>query len=96
MISLHHIQKNVHELCFLLFSSTAGKEVKEPNSGEKAKEESEGSMLKGKAHTTETHGTSSDVDENTPIDKIKGPNVFERAMEEIEAIVEAIHPRRKD
>ncbi|OAY79060.1 uncharacterized protein LOC109704270 [Ananas comosus] len=74
----------------------AGKEVKEPNSGEKAKEESEGSMLKGKAHTTETHGTSSDVDENTPIDKIKGPNVFERAMEEIEAIVEAIHPRRKD
>lgn len=79
---------------FFLFLSTAGKEVKEP--GEKAKEESEGSMLKGKAHTTETHGTSSDVDENTPIDKVKGPNVFERAMEEIEAIVEAIHPRRKD
>ncbi|KAG0493073.1 hypothetical protein HPP92_006179 [Vanilla planifolia] len=39
---------------------------------------------KGK-HSKETHGTSDDIDENTPIDKVKGPSVFQRAKEEIEA-----------
>ena len=31
----------------------------------------------------------------TPIDKVKGPNVFERAKEEIEAIVEAITSKKE-
>ncbi|KAG0450211.1 hypothetical protein HPP92_026885 [Vanilla planifolia] len=49
---------------------------------------------KGK-HGKETHGTSDDIDENTPIDKVKGPSVFQRAKEEIEALVEAIHPKKE-
>ncbi|XP_074569739.1 uncharacterized protein LOC141826390 isoform X2 [Curcuma longa] len=48
-----------------------------------------------KTHHRETHGTSNDIDENTPIDEVKGPNVFERAKEEIEAIVEAIHHKKE-
>ncbi|KAG6482705.1 uncharacterized protein LOC122016120 [Zingiber officinale] len=48
-----------------------------------------------KTHHKETHGTSNDIDENTPIDDVKGPNVFERAKEEIEAIVEAIHHKKE-
>ena len=57
------------------------------------KEDKEGSLHNIKTHTNETHGTSADINENTPVDKVKGPNVFERAKEEIEAIVEAIHPK---
>lgn len=49
----------------------------------------------GKTHDNETHGTSDDIDESTPIDKVKGPNVFERAKEEIEALVEAVLPKKK-
>ncbi|CAI0473368.1 unnamed protein product [Linum tenue] len=45
-------------------------------------------------HTTETHGTSSDIDEKTTIDEVKGPGVFQRAKEEIEALVETIHPNK--
>ncbi|KAK8930912.1 hypothetical protein KSP39_PZI016265 [Platanthera zijinensis] len=48
-----------------------------------------------KTHDNETHGTSDDIDESTPIDKVKGPNVFERAKEEIEALVEAVLPKKK-
>uniref|UniRef100_A0ACD5YFT3 Uncharacterized protein n=2 Tax=Avena sativa TaxID=4498 RepID=A0ACD5YFT3_AVESA len=47
-----------------------------------------------KTHETETHGTSNDISEDTPVNKVKGPNVFERAKEEIEAVVEAIHPKK--
>ncbi|KAJ3683347.1 hypothetical protein LUZ60_013574 [Juncus effusus] len=57
---------------------------------EKVKEKEE----KKKTHKTETHGTSNDIDEETPVEKVKGPNIFERAKEEIEAIVEAIHPHK--
>nr|GMD86273.1 Myb-like protein [Ipomoea batatas] len=46
-------------------------------------------------HHTETHGMSDDIDENTPVSNVKGPNVFARAKEEIEAIVEAIHPKKE-
>lgn len=46
-------------------------------------------------HEKETHGTSDDIDENTPIDEVKGPSVFERVKEEVEAVVEAIiHPHK--
>lgn len=51
-------------------------------------------MHKIKTHKNETHGTSNDISEDTPIEKVKGPNVFERAKEEIEAIVEAFHPKK--
>lgn len=61
---------------------------------ESHKEDKEGSLQKIKTHTNETHGTSADISENTPVDKVKGPNVFERAKEEIEAIAEAIHPKK--
>ncbi|XP_008775150.1 uncharacterized protein LOC103695563 isoform X2 [Phoenix dactylifera] len=52
-------------------------------------------MHKAKTHHTETHGMSNDMDENTPVDEVKGPNVFERAKEEIEAIVEAISSKKE-
>ncbi|OMO91683.1 hypothetical protein COLO4_18181 [Corchorus olitorius] len=43
----------------------------------------------------ETHGRRDDIDENTPLDDVKAPNVFERAKEEIEALVEAIHQKKE-
>lgn len=46
-------------------------------------------------HHHETHGMSDDIDENTQIDEVKGPNVFERVKEEIVALVEAIHPKKE-
>ncbi|KAL6846414.1 hypothetical protein ACP4OV_023862 [Aristida adscensionis] len=61
---------------------------------ESHKEDKEGNMHKIKTHTNETHGTSNDINQDTPVDKVKGPNVFERAKEEIEAVVEAIHPKK--
>ncbi|CAN0878054.1 hypothetical protein LINGRAHAP2_LOCUS12255 [Linum grandiflorum] len=50
----------------------------------------------GKQHDKETHGTSNDIDENTSIDEVKGPGVLQRAKEEIEALVETIHPPKKE
>ncbi|KAM5579452.1 hypothetical protein ABKV19_009298 [Rosa sericea] len=57
-------------------------EVKESLSGHDAE--------KSPQHHKETHGTSDDIDENTPIEEVKGPSVFERVKEEVEAVVEAI------
>ncbi|KAK9069713.1 hypothetical protein SSX86_010107 [Deinandra increscens subsp. villosa] len=54
----------------------------------KAKIQSENSP----SHDKETHGTSNDIDEDTPIEKVKGPGVLERAKEEVEALVEAVYP----
>ncbi|XP_073271916.1 uncharacterized protein [Primulina huaijiensis] len=45
-------------------------------------------------HHKETHGRSDDIDENIPISQVKGPNVFERAKEEIEALIQTIRPKR--
>lgn len=45
-------------------------------------------------HHKESHGTSYDIDDDTPIDSVKGPNVFQRAKEEIEAIIEAVHTKK--
>ncbi|WCJ39490.1 hypothetical protein M5689_020476 [Euphorbia peplus] len=72
-------------------SPTSGKHVKSPNIFERAKE-----IIHIPKHNKETHGTSDDIDENTPVDEIKGPGVFERVKEEIEALVEAIHPKKDD
>ncbi|KAK4757748.1 hypothetical protein SAY87_019049 [Trapa incisa] len=46
-------------------------------------------------HHRETHGMSDDINENTPIGHVKGPNVLERAKEEIEALVLTIHPKKE-
>nr|GMC63562.1 uncharacterized protein LOC109186805 [Ipomoea batatas] len=51
--------------------------------------------LRDSSSNSETHGMSDDIDENTPVGNVKGPNVFARAKEEIEAIVEAIHPKKE-
>ncbi|RAL37110.1 unnamed protein product [Cuscuta campestris] len=80
-------------------SSNSEKDAKNPSWLERSKKEMEDLMSKMKSpgshhHHRETHGMSDDIDENTPISKVKGPNVFERAKEEIEAIVEAIHPKK--
>ncbi|QCE13526.1 uncharacterized protein LOC114164360 isoform X1 [Vigna unguiculata] len=61
----------------------------------KAKEEIKGMIHhdKSKHHHKETHGRNDDITENTPLDEIKGPNVFERVKEEFEAVFQAIHPK---
>jgi hypothetical protein len=48
-------------------------------------------MNKDKVHDKETHGTSSYINENTSVDKVKGPNLLERAKEEIEALAGSVH-----
>jgi hypothetical protein len=61
-------------------------------------------MKKGSAHHKETHGTSGDISEETSVECVRAPNLLERAKEEIEALVSAIHgkmehhssPRRKE
>lgn len=71
--------------------------MKTPKFMEKAKEKIEKMLHHEKSsprHHKETHGTSNDIDENTPIDEVKGPNVFERAKEEIEAVLQMIHPKK--
>ncbi|KAJ8640978.1 hypothetical protein MRB53_017672 [Persea americana] len=67
-------------------------DVKAPNLVERAKEEIEAIIHPKKSyHHKETHGTSDDIDENTPADEVKAPGFLERAKEEIEAI---IHPKK--
>ncbi|KAF8102636.1 hypothetical protein N665_0198s0329 [Sinapis alba] len=76
---------------------------KKPNMMRKAKEEIK-SLFHSKEkphrfhhhHHKETHGRSDDIDENTPVNEVKAPNVFERAQEEIEAVIETIHPKKKE
>ena len=45
-------------------------------------------------HDEETHGTSDDIDTSTSIEEVKGPGVFQRAKEEVEALVETIRPNK--
>ncbi|XP_043706549.1 uncharacterized protein LOC122656158 [Telopea speciosissima] len=77
--------------------SLSEKNVKAPNLIERAQEEIEAVVHTERSphHHKETHGTSDDIDENTPISEVKGPSVFERAKEEIEAIVQTILPKKK-
>lgn len=62
----------------------------------RAKEEMQAMFQHDKAHIhdKETHGTSDDIDEKTSADEVKGPNVFERVKEEVEAVAGAIHPKK--
>lgn len=65
---------------------------------ERAKEEI-GAMLhqtdESDHHHKETHGLRKDIDDKTPLEEVKAPNVFERMKEEFEAVVEAIHPKKE-
>lgn len=73
------------------------KGINTPNVLDGSKKENESVIHSGKSshHHKETHGTSDDIDANTPIDEVKGPGVFQRAKEEVEALVEAvIHPKK--
>ncbi|KAJ4957718.1 hypothetical protein NE237_024829 [Protea cynaroides] len=103
--SPHH-HKETHGTSDDIDENTPISEVKGPNVFERAKEEieavvqaihpkKESDSEKSPHHYRETHGSSDDIDENTPISEVKGPNVFERAKEEIEAVVQAIHPKKE-
>nr|KYP62263.1 hypothetical protein KK1_016790 [Cajanus cajan] len=46
-------------------------------------------------HHKETHGRNDDINESTPTNEVKGPNVYERVKEEFEAVFQAIHPKNK-
>ena len=72
--------------------------VKEPNFIDRTKKKIEAITHHHKSshnHHKETHGTSDDIDEKTPIYDVKAPNVFERAKEEIEAVIESVHPKKE-
>ncbi|XP_044485148.1 uncharacterized protein LOC123210739 [Mangifera indica] len=77
--------------------TSSEKDVKSPNIFKRAKEEIEAIVHHNRSprHTKETHGTSDDIDENTPVDEVKGPGVFHRVKEEIEALVEAVHHKNE-
>ncbi|KAH0896559.1 hypothetical protein HID58_046127 [Brassica napus] len=48
-------------------------------------------------HRKDSHGSSDDIDENTHVDEVKAPNVFDRSEEEIEAVViDTIHPEKNE
>lgn len=70
------------------------KGVKEPNLFERAKEETR-DVNDSPRHDKETHGRSNDIDEDTPVDEVKAPGVFQRVKEEVEAVVEAILPKKE-
>ncbi|PIN20663.1 hypothetical protein CDL12_06644 [Handroanthus impetiginosus] len=76
--------------------SHSDKGEKSPNLIDPTKEENEEVIHSDKSHKhhKETHGTSDDIDEKTPIDEVKGPNVFQRVKEEIEAVVESVLPKK--
>jgi hypothetical protein len=72
--------------------------VKEPNFIDRTKKKIEAIThhhMSSHNHHKETHGTSDDIDEKTPIYDVKAPNVFERAKEEIEAVIESVHPKKE-
>ena len=75
----------------------AGKEEKSPNALERAMGKIEAALHSEKAHHhhKETHGNRNDIDESTPLSDVKAPNLFERAKEEIEALVETIHHKKE-
>ncbi|XP_071721473.1 uncharacterized protein [Rutidosis leptorrhynchoides] len=71
-------------------------ESKPDESSDKGNEAPKVLEVKTVKHNKETHGLRDDIDANTPIGDVKGPNVFERVKEEFEAIVDAIHQRKED
>ncbi|XP_019093668.1 PREDICTED: uncharacterized protein LOC109129628 [Camelina sativa] len=78
--------------------SSEEKTVKSPNVLERVKEEIQAmghhDEKSRSHHRKETHGTSDDIDQNTPIDDVKAPGFFQRVIEEIQAIFNAVTPKR--
>ncbi|KAL3618225.1 hypothetical protein CASFOL_038546 [Castilleja foliolosa] len=77
-------------------ASQSDKHVKSPNVIEQAKEGTESSIPGDKSprHQEETHGTSDDIDSSTSVEEVKGPGVLQRVKEEIEAVVDAVTPKK--
>lgn len=75
------------------FYNLADKMLNPLNILEQAKEKIETALNHHNHHDKETHGLRNDINENTPLIDVKAPNVFERAKEEIEALVETIHQK---
>ncbi|KAL9228533.1 hypothetical protein vseg_004104 [Gypsophila vaccaria] len=73
------------------------KEVKSPNLIDRVKKGFDAAFhhKKSPRHHKETHGTSHDINETTPVEAVKGPNVFQRVKEEVEAIAEAVHAKKE-
>ncbi|XP_010443360.1 PREDICTED: uncharacterized protein LOC104726245 isoform X2 [Camelina sativa] len=72
---------------------------KKTNMMRKAKDELKSLFQKEKPHHhhhKETHGRRDDINENTPVDEVKAPNVIERAKEEIQAVIDSIQPKMKN
>ncbi|XP_065850379.1 uncharacterized protein [Euphorbia lathyris] len=96
-----HQKKDVNE-------HTPINNVKAPNVFDRAKEEIEAHQKSNQSaeaisnrdrrhhRYSETHGRRDDIDENTGMDEIKGPSIFQRAKEEVEALFGTIHPRKKE
>ncbi|KAL2327217.1 hypothetical protein Fmac_020644 [Flemingia macrophylla] len=61
----------------------------------KAKKEIKGIIHHEHHHHKETHGRNDDINENTPANEVKGPNVYERVKEEFQAVFQAIHPEKE-
>lgn len=66
--------------------------------GAKSSNVVEGAKNESRVHDEETHGTSDDIDQNTPVDEIKAPSVIQRVKEEVEAVagavIDAVHPKK--
>lgn len=66
---------------------------------ERAKEEFEGLLHSQKSpchHNKETHGLHNyDINDNTPLDDVKAPNVLERAKEEFQALAHVFHHKKE-
>ncbi|KAH9607421.1 hypothetical protein KSS87_007511 [Heliosperma pusillum] len=86
-----------HPASALPHPSNHEKEVKSADVKDGDQEVIEAALYHNKSphhHVEETHGKSDDIDENTPVEVVKGPNVFQRMKEEAEAVVEAIFPKK--
>lgn len=70
-----------------------------PNLAEREKEDFEAILHSQKSswhhHDRETHGLDSGIDENTSLDDVKAPNVFERAKEEFQALAQVFHHKKE-
>lgn len=74
-------------------SSIAIEKVANPPNVTKLAKEMENES-KPRHHLKETHGTSDDIDDETPVEEVKGPGVIQRVKEEVEAVVGAVLPKK--
>ena len=71
-------------------------DLKAPISVEQANEKNDAVVHKNHHHHHhESHGTDETIDQDTPVEDVKALNVFERAKEEIEAVVQHLHDKGK-